>query len=272
MREIVKRFRFSLYFFVAIVVPFLVIPTDKLSGWLSALMLFVFFPGMVITFVWALYRAIKDVIRHRRGEPWPEKTTIGEIRFVVGVYEFFSDEIEAVKEMSKPMRRRYFLFTFGGMLLSALGLGIIVFFCVSGFFIVIGTVVLILGIAAIELGSPDHYNGVSADASLLDNHSGITLYELYHCLKGARLSIGCPRMAKMIPNGKECIAWETAGTQVIVVYPTMQCEGYFVCNMGSYSIQEYLTESDGSPLPAEDEVEMLREVKHILEIYLGKGN
>lgn len=244
MGEIFKRFRFSLYFLIAIIIPFALIPTEELSGWLSALMLFVFLPAAVITFLWALYRAIKDIVLHIQGEPWPEKTTIIEVRIVVGIYDAITDLIDSVRSMSKPMRKRFFLFTTCGILLSILGLGIIIFGFFSYLLIALGTVILIVGIALVKLSSADNYNDVSHDISMHDNFSGMTLDQLYDCLKGVKTPFGTARKARMISSNEECFAWDMDGNGVVIVYPTKHNEGFYVYKGLSFSIKEYLTEQE----------------------------
>lgn len=244
MKAILKRFRFSLYFFLAFTIPFIFVPVEKLGGWYSALMLFVFFPCWIVFLLWAIYRAIKDIVLHCQGEDWPEDKPLGEIEFVKSVIKYISDEIDDVKGMSKAMKTRYFVFMIGGLLLSIAGLAIIIFFCFSVLMIIIGTVVLILGIAIMKLSSTEHYSGVSDDITMLDNKTGISVDELFESIKNVRTPFGKARRAIMIASTSECIAFETGDSSMIFVYPTNHMEGFFVYNGTKVSLKKFVDEYD----------------------------
>lgn len=244
MKAILKRFRFSLYFFIAMIVPFIIYSTEEMDGWLAAVVLFIFFPGWVITLVWAIYRLIKDIVRHIGGEPWPEDETIAEIDFIEGVFYFFSDKADEIRDMSRPMLIRYLLFTIGGFLISVAGLALIIVFMVSPLLVGVGTVVLIIGIAIIKLGSPDSYNSISSDIRMHDNVNGMSVEELYNCLKHVRTPFGTVRRAKMIFSKGECLVWEGADGFVVIVYPSKHNEAYYVYATGAHSVKEYLTEAE----------------------------
>lgn len=269
--EIFKRFRFSLYFLIVMVVYFVAVPLESDSGWFAALVLFVFFPGAVITFIWALYRAIKDIVLHIGGEPWPESETIGEIRFVVGIYDFITDEIDSIRSMSGRMRVRFFLFTIGGILLAVLGLAIIIVGAFSYVLIAVGTVVLILGIALVKLASPDHYSGVASGFEMHDNHKGFTTDELYGFITAMNPECGLPDKIVMINSKKECLAWKAADDFVITVYPTAHDEGFYVYKSQSYVVKEYLTQN-GNGESLADADDLYREVNELIEACLRSGD
>ena len=181
-----KRFRWFIYCLILAVLFALPAASDGESGGaFGAIAFFIFVPAAFVTFVWAAYAAVRDIINVRKGGVLPEdkpsvvSTAAGKLR----------DEAAVVNELDSHGRAKYFILRILGVLLAVGGIALIIKDAV-----VIGTIVLIAGGALWIAASPKSFNETTDGMKMVTCPKEMTIEELdlsvrsFNCLKRANIN------------------------------------------------------------------------------------
>lgn len=170
-----KRFRFVLYAALFFLITLHI--TDRTnSGLIATICIWFALPLAFIAFVWWIYACIRDIVRFFKSGAVPEDAPTWAERAVWWV----QDELAEIASLDDRGKVRFFLFRVGGVALAALGLVLIVRDS-----IVLGTILLIGGLALCVSASPQSVNRNSPDIKMLacpeGDDGGIHLQRLCGC-------------------------------------------------------------------------------------------
>lgn len=184
-----KRFRWFIYCLILAVLFALPAASDGESGGaFGAIAFFIFVPAAFVTFVWAAYAAVRDIINVRKGGVLPEdkpsvvSTAAGKLR----------DEAAVVNELDSHGRAKYFILRILGVLLAVGGIALIIKDAV-----VIGTIVLIAGGALWIAASPKSFNETTDGMKMVTCPKEMTIEELYRGIRGMSTALGAPYIGRV---------------------------------------------------------------------------
>ena len=184
-----KRFRWFIYCLILAVLFALPAASDGESGGaFGAIAFFIFVPAAFVTFVWAAYAAVRDIINVRKGGALPEdkpsvvSTAAGKLR----------DEAAVVNELDSHGRTKYFILRILGVLLAVGGIALIIKDAV-----VIGTIVLIAGGALWIAASPKSFNETTDGMKMVTCPKEMTIEELYRGIRGMSTALGAPYIGRV---------------------------------------------------------------------------
>lgn len=106
------------------------------------------------------------------------------------VAEAMKESNEAYKEMSKSLKRRAWRYRIVGIIVAAFGIRLWPLGNWSSFWISVGAVVLIIGIAIIFLGSPNEYNASTDVGAMITFNRKMTIEEIYEAFKNIETPLG----------------------------------------------------------------------------------
>ena len=185
-----KRFRWFIYCLILAVL--FALPAaygdGESGGAFGAIAFFIFVPAAFVTFVWAAYAAVRDIINVRRGGAMPDdkpsvvSAAAGKLR----------DEAAVVNELDSHGRAKYFILRILGVLLAVGGLALIIKDSV-----IIGTIVLIAGGALWIAASPKSFNEVTDGMKMIPCPKEMTIDDLYRGIRGMSTALGAPYIGKV---------------------------------------------------------------------------
>lgn len=168
-----KRFRFVLYAALFFLITLHI--TDRTnSGLIATICIWFALPLAFIAFVWWIYACIRDIVRFFKSGAVPEDAPTWAERAVWWV----QDELAEIASLEDRGKVRFFLFRVGGVALAALGLVLIVRDS-----IVLGTMLLIGGLALCVSASPQSVNRNSPDIKMLACPEGVTAESICNALR-----------------------------------------------------------------------------------------
>lgn len=185
-----KRFRWFIYCLILAVL--FALPAaygdGESGGAFGAIAFFIFVPAAFVTFVWAAYAAVRDIINVRKGGALPEdkpsvvSAAAGKLR----------DEAAVVNELDSHGRAKYFILRILGVLLVIGGIALIIKDTV-----VIGTIVLIAGGALWIAASPKSFNETTDGMKMVTCPKEMTIEELYNGIRGMSTALGAPYIGRV---------------------------------------------------------------------------
>ena len=241
-----KRFRFVLYAALFFLITLHI--TDRTnSGLIATICIWFALPLAFIAFVWWIYACIRDIVRFFKSGAVPEDAPTWAERAVWWV----QDELAEIASLDDRGKVRFFLFRVGGIALAALGLVLIVRDS-----IVLGTMLLIGGLALCVSASPQSVNRNSPDIKMLACPEGVTAESICNAFADVDTPLWGPNV----------------GGEYIYLY-TSKNRRYL--HLSSNAIPEWITSGtpDGQkkdePL---DMPELLADLCDCIENYLKTGN
>ena len=178
------------------------------------------------------------------------------------------DELAEIASLDDRGKVRFFLFRVGGVALAALGLVLIVRDS-----IVLGTMLLIGGLALCVSASPQSVNRNSPDIKMLACPEGVTAESICNAFADVDTPLGKPYMGKIKTISSDAAIWgPNVGGEYIYLY-TSKNRRYL--HLSSNAIPEWITSGtpDGQkkdePL---DMPELLADLCDCIENYLKTGN
>lgn len=182
-----KRFRFVLYAALFFLITLHI--TDRTnSGLIATICIWFALPLAFIAFVWWIYACIRDIVRFFKSGAVPEDAPTWAERAVWWV----QDELAEIASLDGRGKVRFFLFRVGGVALAALGLVLIVRDS-----IVLGTMLLIGGLALCVSASPQSVNRNSPDIKMLACPEGVTAESICNAFADVDTPLGKPYMGKI---------------------------------------------------------------------------
>ena len=239
-----KRFRWFIYCIILAVLFALPAASDGESGGaFGAIAFFIFVPAAFVTFVWAAYAAVRDIINVRKGGALPEdkpsvvSTAAGKLR----------DEAAVVNELDSHGRTKYFILRILGVLLVVGGIALIIKDAV-----VIGTIVLIAGGALWIAASPKSFNETTDGMKMVTCPKEMTVEELYRGIRGMSTALGAPYIGrvKTIP-GDTILFGPNADGWLAFVYKALDGRSFYAA-LSDFTATIETPAPDPAPDAAED--------------------
>ena len=178
------------------------------------------------------------------------------------------DELAEIASLDDRGKARFFLFRVGGVALAALGLVLIVRDS-----IVLGTMLLIGGLALCVSASPQSVNRNSPDIKMLACPEGVTAESICNAFADVDTPLGKPYMGKIKTISSDAAIWgPNVGGEYIYLYASKNRR---YLHLSSNAIPEWITSGtpDGQkkdePL---DMPELLADLCDCIENYLKTGN
>ena len=258
-----KRFRFVLYAALFFLITLHI--TDRTnSGLIATICIWFALPLAFIAFVWWIYACIRDIVRFFKSGAVPEDAPTWAERAVWWV----QDELAEIASLDGRGKVRFFLFRVGGVALAALGLVLIVRDS-----IVLGTMLLIGGLALCVSASPQSVNRNSPDIKMLACPEGVTAESICNAFADVDTPLGKPYMGKIKTISSDAAIWgPNVGGEYIYLYASKNRR---YLHLSSNAIPEWITSGtpDGQkkdePL---DMPELLADLCDCIEDYLKTGN
>ncbi len=257
-----KRFRFVLYAALFFLITLHI--TDRTnSGLIATICIWFALPLAFIAFVWWIYACIRDIVRFFKSGAVPEDAPTWAERAVWWV----QDELAEIASLDDRGKVRFFLFRVGGVALAALGLVLIVRDS-----IVLGTMLLIGGLALCVSASPQSVNRNSPDIKMLACPEGVTAESICNAFADVDTPLGKPYMGKIKTISSDAAIWgPNVGGEYIYLYASKNRR---YLHLSSNAIPEWITSGtpDGQkkdePL---DMPELLADLCDCIENYLKTG-
>ena len=239
--------------------------TDRTnSGLIATICIWFALPLAFIAFVWWIYACIRDIVRFFKSGAVPEDAPTWAERAVWWV----QDELAEIASLDDRGKVRFFLFRVGGVALAALGLVLIVRDS-----IVLGTMLLIGGLALCVSASPQSVNRNSPDIKMLACPEGVTAESICNAFADVDTPLGKPYMGKIKTISSDAAIWgPNVGGEYIYLYVSKNRR---YLHLSSNAIPEWITSGtpDGQkkdePL---DMPELLADLCDCIENYLKTGN
>lgn len=211
-----KRFRFVLYAALFFLITLHI--TDRTnSGLIATICIWFALPLAFIAFVWWIYACIRDIVRFFKSGAVPEDAPTWAERAVWWV----QDELAEIASLDDRGKVRFFLFRVGGVALAALGLVLIVRDS-----IVLGTMLLIGGLALCVSASPQSVNRNSPDIKMLACPEGVTVESICNAFADVDTPLGKPYMGKIKTISGDAAIW---GPNVGGKYISMRAKTDAIC-------------------------------------------
>ena len=258
-----KRLRFVLYAVLFFLITLHI--TDRTnSGLIATICIWIALPLAFVAFVWWIYACIRDVIRYFKDGVVPEDAPTWAEYAVWWV----QDELEEIASLDGRGKVRFFLFRIGGLALAVLGLVLIV-----RDLIVLGTLLLIGGLALCVSASPQSVNRNSPDTKMLACPEGVTVESLYQAFANVDTPLGKPYMGRMKTISGDVMIWgPNEWNEYIYLYQSHSKRYFHLC---SNTFPDWITsevhegKKSGEPL---DMPELLADLCDCLEEHLRKGD
>ena len=200
MKKRVKRFIIPAFFFLAAFLLVILIPggeyTDT-TGALSTLAIMVLFPLGIITLIWAIFGMFRDARLEKAGIE-VDNTLFPSLGRMKDAVEKDREEGEA---LSSGLQQRRSRLRRDGVITLVLGLVVI---C-SGL-VVVGTLLIIGGLACFFMSSPDSYSKNVDGINMLECPAGLTLDQIYEDFKDYPTQMGSVFKGTTIPK-RPCLFW-----------------------------------------------------------------
>lgn len=216
--------RIPLYFLAASILFFIIsASSEKLGGPAGALLLFITFPGFVISFVRALFLTVKKTIEFSR-TGWPEDVIFPEVEACKSLSDYLSNEIDSVRELSPRMKLRYFLFRIAGILCIAGGI-VLAFIGIY----IIGTLVIIAGATLCITANPRTYNSQVEGVRMIPCREGDDIGKIYRFCKDNCTPLGTPYLADVRGFNTEVMVYgPDSDDNTIIVYHAPKADYFYV--------------------------------------------
>ena len=262
-RVCLKRFRFPLYAILFFLLTLHI--TDRTGdGLIATICIWLAMPLAFILLVWWIYACIRDVIRFFKDGTAPEETPTLAERAVW----WMQDELEEIGSLDGRGKARFFPFRVGGLALAALGLWLIVRDS-----IILGTLLLIGGLALCMAASPQSLNRNSPDQKMLACPEGVTLEAICKAFAEVDTPLGKPFMGQIKTISGDVIIWgPNARNEYMYLY---QSRSKHDLHLSANVFPEWIT----SPIPEGekkdeplDMPELLADLCDCIEAYLKTGS
>ena len=241
LKIILSYWRLPLVLLIVLLAILYLIGTGAdISGAVSAVCLFLVFPGFIFAFFRAVFLSVRNTVRFNRTQ-WPETVSHPVVNALESVVFFFSEEISTFRSLAGRMRWRFAGFRILAVILSAGG---IVFIFIS--LPVIGTLVLIAGVTLWILANPNTFNDRVDGVRMVPCPSGCTEKDLFEKLRRKSSPLGTPVLAKLRQFKKPVILYGPDGfDNMVVVYHAPRTDCFYISDIYSPGmIESRLTEAE----------------------------
>lgn len=262
-RVCLKRFRFPLYAILFFLLT-LHIADRTGDGLIATICIWLAMPLAFIALVWWIYACIRDVIHFFKDGTVPEEAPTAAERAVWWI----QDELDEVSSLDGRGKARFFLCRVGGLTLAALGLVLIIRDA-----IVLGTLLLIAGLAVCTVASPQSVNRNSPDTKMLACPEGVTVAGICDAFAEVDTPLGKPYMGQIKTIAGDAMIWgPNAWNEYVYLY---QSRNKRYLHLSSNIFPEWITsgipegEKKDEPL---DMPELLADLCDCIEEYLKTGN
>lgn len=240
------------------------------GGIIGAIWLFIDIPCLIFFTVRSIYLSIRNAITYRRTGVREETLVFPEINFLCRICDGIADEVDSVKELSTPIKFRYFALRLLSIVLIAGGIIGCFIFVNSTFLLVLFALVIIAGATFWIVANPITYNLQVESVRTIPCQQKMTIDQLYNILLTISTPLGTPRFATVRGFKKPVIVYGfESDAYIYVVYPARFSAIFYVSCILSYSLIEessdYTDYDEAEDTHVQDHAYYLEELAYVVE-------